>query len=119
MRGDGLGQKKTLSQGTVDKRGARQRNVIWPGFVGNGGLVDKFLIKGNPDAPIVQRVGACLFGLAVIVPGLVILSFAITDRSLFEVFMSLALIAFGGLMFLNGCRHGRRKPERESGRRSA
>jgi hypothetical protein len=59
----------------------RQRNIVWPGPLVNGRLVDKLLWKGSPDATAVQRVGIAIIGLSLLLAGSVFLSFAKADKS--------------------------------------
>ena len=54
----------------------RQRNIVWPGPLANGRLVDKLVSKGSPDATVAQRVGIEIFGLSFLLWGSVFLSFA-------------------------------------------
>jgi hypothetical protein len=42
----------------------RQSNTVWPDTMRNGVSVDGYLWNGNPKAPLVQRVGAVIWGLA-------------------------------------------------------
>jgi hypothetical protein len=42
----------------------RQRNTVWPDTLRNGMTVDGYLWKGNPNAPMVQRIGAVVWGLS-------------------------------------------------------
>ena len=59
----------------IDESKKRQRNIVFPDTVRNGRTVDAYLWKGNPDAPLVQRIGACLIGLFYMAVGLTVLSF--------------------------------------------
>jgi len=47
----------------IEEARAKQSNTVWPDTLLNGRSVDEFLLKGSPDAPIVQRIGAWIFGL--------------------------------------------------------
>jgi hypothetical protein len=97
----------------------RQRNIVFPDTVRNARSIDAYLWKGNPNAPLVQRVGACLIGLFFIGIGLMMLyvvrdMFAIPqDGTLFEKAFTLAAtllilawtlfwVWFGVRNFLNG-----------------
>ncbi len=44
----------------------RQRNTIWPDTVRNAAKVDGFLWKGSPTATKVQRVGAFICGMGLV-----------------------------------------------------
>ena len=48
---------------------SKQRNTIWPDTLINSQGVNEFLWKGSPDAPLVQRVAAWLFGVVFILGG--------------------------------------------------
>lgn len=50
----------------IDETRASQRNIVFPDTVRNARPVDIFLWRGSPNPPIVQRIGAWLFGLAFI-----------------------------------------------------
>jgi hypothetical protein len=51
----------------------RQNNTLWPDTVKNSSSVDEFLWKGSPNAPLVQRIGAWIFGIFFILAGLAML----------------------------------------------
>jgi len=61
--------KKSLWQGDPlrDDLESRQRNTVWPDTLRNASSVDGYLWHGNPNAPLVQRVGAVVLGLAYLV----------------------------------------------------
>jgi hypothetical protein len=42
----------------------KQSSTVFPDTMRNGKSVDAFLWHGSSDATTVQRVGACLFGIA-------------------------------------------------------
>ncbi len=42
----------------------QQRNTVWPDTVRNARNVDAYLWRGNPNAPMVQRIGAVIWGLS-------------------------------------------------------
>jgi hypothetical protein len=58
------------SEQLVEATKAKQRNVDWRDAHMNGRTVDEFLWKGSPDASLVQRIGACLFGIAFVLVGI-------------------------------------------------
>jgi hypothetical protein len=41
---------------------SKQENTVFPDTVRNSSAVDAYFLRGNPKAPIVQRVGAWIFG---------------------------------------------------------
>jgi hypothetical protein len=53
----------------LDDVRASQRNTVWPDPLRNSRAVDEFLWKGSSKAPLVQRVGALIFGLAYLFAG--------------------------------------------------
>jgi hypothetical protein len=69
-------RKATAVNEFTDEIRNRQRNVIWPGPLVNGMLVDRLAWKGSPGATAPQRVGLIIFGLSFLLAGLVFLSIA-------------------------------------------
>jgi hypothetical protein len=59
----------------------KQRNIIWSDAIGNGRLVDRFLWKGSPNPPLVQRIVAWFFGLFFIAAGLGFLAIVLAGHS--------------------------------------
>jgi hypothetical protein len=92
----------TETQRFMDKINASQRNVLWPDTLRNVTAVDKFLWRGSPDAPLVQRVGAWLFGLMLITAGFFMLDYFGSARWL--LFIPLAFLLLGAKVFRNGFR---------------
>ena len=90
------------TQEVVDELKARQRNLVWPDALISSRRVDEFLWRGAPDAPLVQRVGARLFGLAFTLAG--IFGLIVTYEKHFIAFgiLSIVCIYVGGRIFLNG-----------------
>jgi hypothetical protein len=86
----------------IEEIKAKQRNTVWPDAFVNSKGVDEFLWKGSPDAPLVQRVGAWIFGLTFILFGLIFVDIAYEKH--FGLFGVLSIIWFlvGGKVFLNG-----------------
>ncbi|HEX4321824.1 MAG TPA: hypothetical protein VHZ52_13010 [Acidobacteriaceae bacterium] len=94
---------------------ARQSNTLWPDALRNGRSVDAFLWKGDPNAPLVQRIGAWIFGLTFILIGLCSVDIAFEkpeDAWPWGAF-SVILFMIGGKVFLNGFRRAsdREPPE--------
>lgn len=90
----------------------KQSNTLWPDAPNNGRSVDEFLWKGNPDAPLVQRIGACIFGLTFMLCGA---GFVEIDREITADRKSIVLVIMGVLffgaglkVFLNGFRRRRK-----------
>jgi hypothetical protein len=94
-------------QDVIEEIKAKQRNTVWPDTMRNGRSVDAFLWKGDPDAPRVQRIGACIFGLFFILCGAAWLDAAYERRSPVVGVLSIAWFLVGGRIFLNGFRRRR------------
>jgi hypothetical protein len=88
----------------IDDITAKQRNVVWPDTLRNGRAVDKFLWNGSPNAPLVQRIGAWIFGLTFSLAGVAFLGVARTDGSWPWALSGLGLILLGAKVFGNGFR---------------
>jgi len=88
----------------VEELKARQRNLVWPDALINSRSVDEFLWKGAPDAPLVQRIGAWLFGLAFTLVG--IFGLIVTYEKHFIAFgiLSIVFLFVGARVLLNGFR---------------
>jgi len=91
----------------------RQRNVLWPDAPRNSRNVDAFLWKGDPDAPLIQRIGACIFGLTFILIGLGWLDVAYERHWMVVGVLSIAWFFIGARLIRNGFRR-RRADKRES-----
>ena len=87
----------------IEEMDSRQRNILWPEATRNASLVDRFLWKGNPNATLVQRAGAWMFGMAFAVMGLTIIGLAYEESRLVTIF-GIAVGALGVRVFINGCR---------------
>jgi hypothetical protein len=96
----------------IEEVRAKQRNTVWPDTIRNSRSVDAFFWKGSPDAPLVQRIGAWIFGLTFILVGLGWVDVAYERRSPVFGVLSIVWFAVGGKVFLNGFR--RRKVEKPS-----
>jgi hypothetical protein len=55
---------------------AKQRNILWPDTMINGRSADRVILKGSAGAPLIQRVGARLFGCLSMGYGLVLVQMA-------------------------------------------
>ena len=93
----------------LDEIEANQKNILWNDTVRNGRGVDAFLWKGSPDATLVQRVGAWLFGLTFLGFGVVFLTIARrlgreegTLALAITAVVSMGLFLVGGKICLNG-----------------
>lgn len=95
-------------QQLVEEIKEKQRNTVWPDTLLNSRNVDEYLWKGSPNAPLVQRIGAWLFGFTFILLGVMLVE---VDRETTPERKSIALVIlavlFFGLgikVFLNGFR---------------
>jgi hypothetical protein len=80
----------------------RQRNTIWPDTVRNAAKVDGFLWKGSPSATKVQRVGAFIFGILLLLAAAMLVGIAFVDGYVGLPSIGLIVIAVG-VIYL-GCR---------------
>jgi hypothetical protein len=80
---------------------ARQRNIVFPDTVRNGRSVDAFLWRGSPNPTMVQRIGAWILGLTIVVMGIVFLDTTRGD-GFFSRMFSVAFILLGARIFRNG-----------------
>ena len=104
----GLTSRRTKK--AIENVKARQRNIVFPEVLKNSRFVDAFLWKGAPDAPLVQRAGAWIFGLFFILIGLVILGLGLQQQSWQTDLFAIVPVLLGGRIFLNGCRRPTTKP---------
>jgi hypothetical protein len=88
----------------IDDFKAKQRNTVWPDPLINSRGVDEFLWKGSPDAPLVQRIGAWLFGLFFLAAGVAFLELARERGSGLLILLALAGLGLGLKVFMNGFR---------------
>lgn len=94
----------------IEEIKAKQRNTVWPGPLINSRGVDEFLWRGDPNAPLVQRMAAWIFGIFFIVVG----GFgflAVAYQKGWWAFGVLSIVWFlvGGKVFLNGFRRRKAK----------
>jgi hypothetical protein len=88
----------------VEEIEAKQRNIDWPDAMKNSSSVDEFLWKGSPDAPLVQRMGAWIFGLTFMLMGLCLFDIAYEKQDRACGIFSLLPFFLGVKVFLNGFR---------------
>lgn len=93
---------------------SKQRNIVFPDGLANGAAVDKFLLMGSPNAPLVQRVGAWIVGLTLLIGGIYFLGSAVSEKSLLMALISSGFFLVGAVVFRNGFR---RRSSRERPRR--
>lgn len=88
----------------VEEIEAKQRNTVWPDTMKNGRSVDEFLWKGSPDAPLVQRMGAWIFGMFFMLGGSAWFDAAYEKHDRVLGVISLLPFFIGVKVFLNGFR---------------
>jgi len=91
----------------IEEIEAKQRNTIWPDAMKNSSCVDAFLWKGFPDAPLVQRMGAWIFGMFFLFSSLCFIEISYEKRSWVVFFSSIPILLLGVKVFLNGFRRHR------------
>jgi hypothetical protein len=91
---------------------AKQRNTVWPDTMINSRGVDEFLWKGDPNAPLVQRMAAWIFGIFFILIGVGWLDAGYEKHSLIVAVLSILWFLLGGKVLLNGFR--RHKAEKST-----
>jgi hypothetical protein len=92
----------------VEDFNGKQSNTVWPEAMVNSRRVDEFLWKGSPDAPLVQRIGACIFGLVFILAGIGWFEVARTKGWIVFGALSIFWFLIGGRLFLNGLKRRRK-----------
>jgi len=95
-------------QQLVEEIKQKQSNTVSPDTLHNGRSVDEYLWKGSPDAPLVQRIGTCIFGFTFMLLGVALIEIdrETTPERKSVAFVILAVLFFGvgTKMFLNGFR---------------
>jgi hypothetical protein len=92
----------------IEEAKGRQRNIVFPDTVRNARSVDAYLWRGSPDAPLVQRIGAWLFGLTFIGIGALFFNIGYWDRSFVYNLLAILSVLVGLKIFLNGCKRRKR-----------
>src|SRR5216684_2671063 len=93
----------------IDDVRDRQKNILWPDTMRNARSVDEYLWKGSENAPLVQRIGAWLFGLSLIGLGLELLIRFRQHWDWYSTLYAFAAISLGIRTFLNGFKWPKRK----------
>jgi lipopolysaccharide export LptBFGC system permease protein LptF len=83
---------------------ASQENLTWPGALRNNRGVDALFWKGNPKAPLVQRIGLILVAVALVLIGLSMVSLYVDQRSVFEAVFAAILFTVAGWFLRNAVR---------------
>jgi hypothetical protein len=82
----------------------RQRNIVFPDTVKNSTSVDAFLLRGDPNAPLIQRIGAWVFGGFFLICGFSCLGLAIKSHAAADFIMSVAGFLIGVKVLISGFR---------------
>lgn len=106
-------------QQLIEEVSRKQRNIVWPDTMVNGRSVDEYLWKGSPDAPLVQRVGAWLFGLTfmLLATALIEATRESPERgspasAILVVFIAVLFFLVGLKVFINGFRLRKRNTQK-------
>jgi hypothetical protein len=91
-------------QRVIEEIKSKQRNFVFPDTLRNSRSVDEFLWKGSPNAPIVQRMAAWMFGLFFILAGVAFIDVAYEKHYWIFGVLSVVWFLVGGKVFLNGFR---------------
>jgi hypothetical protein len=76
------GDKEKLDS-LIESVRSSQRSTVWPDVLRGGRSVDELLWKGRRDAPMVQRIGAVILGVAYLLVGLAFFGMALEQGSWF------------------------------------
>ena len=92
----------------IEELKAKQRNTLWPDTLINSSSVDGFLWKGSPNPPLVQRIGAWIFGITFMICGLgfieIVCEKADDGVEFIPLGMGVAFFLVGVRVFRNGFR---------------
>jgi hypothetical protein len=103
---------KSEPDSMIDGLRKRQRNIVFPDTVRNARNVDAYLIRGNPNAPLVQRIGAWVFGLFFLLCGVVCLDLALKSHSIADYIYCAAGFLIGIKLLMSGFRRDRKSRSR-------
>jgi len=106
-------RRKNITDGTklIEEIKARQRNTVWPDPLVNSLRATALVLKGSPDASLVQRIGASLFGVCYLVSAVVFLYYARKERSFVLVLMSWGFFLLAGRILRNVFRRHKSNPK--------
>ena len=97
------GSKKDLDD-YIESVKASQRNTTWPDVLRGSRSVDEFLWKGARNAPLVQRIGAVVLGLAYVVVAVAFAAMALEQRKWFIAVAVPIFFGLGGWFIRNALR---------------
>jgi hypothetical protein len=83
---------------------AKQKNTAFPDTIRNSSGVDAYFLRGNPKAPIVQRVGAWIFGALFLLCGVVFANLTLKTHSWAVAVYSMVGFLVGGRIIASGFR---------------
>lgn len=88
----------------LDNVRERQRNIVWPDTMRNGGSVDALLWRGSRDATTVERIGIAIFGLSFLVAGIGFAYIAYSGREIVLALFAALPTLLGLRLFRNALR---------------
>ena len=88
----------------IEELRAKQENTVFPDTGRNSKNVDAYFLLGNPNAPLVQRVGAWIFGAFFLLSGVVFGDVALRDHAWGVAIYSIVGFLLGGRIMLSGFR---------------
>ena len=88
--------------GWISDLEAKQRNFVWPDTMRNSRGVDVLFFKGDPKAPMVQRIGCWVFGISMFFITATSTAELLDSKSAAWAIMALASGGFGGWVFSRG-----------------
>jgi hypothetical protein len=84
----------------IDDLRRKQQNILWPDTLRYGRSIDKFLLKGSAHPPIVQKIGAWLIGIWMLLLGGVLLGLTIQARGWVGILVG--IVAIVGAVIISG-----------------
>jgi hypothetical protein len=105
--------KNSATDQLIEDVKARQSNTVWPDTLRNSRSVDEFLWKGSSNAPLVQKIGAWIFGLTFILLALAFGDIAYEQHDWPAGAFAVIFLMVGGKVCLNGLRRNADKAPSE------
>jgi hypothetical protein len=100
---------KSEPDSTVEELKRRQRNIVFPDTVTNARSVDAFLLRGDPRAPLIQRMGAWVFGSFFVLCGVVCFNLALNSHAVADYIYCAAGFLIGIKLLISGFRSNTRR----------
>src|ERR1700733_9555823 len=88
----------------IDEVNAKQKNTVFPDTIRNSSGVDAYFLRGDPKAPIAQRVGAWVFGALFLLCGVVFANFTLKTHSWAVAIYSIVGFLVGGRIIASAFR---------------